>query len=43
MHRQFLDRCQPLGGAQGVRAVPAQRRARREYKDRVSALGTAGP
>ncbi|MFF3091478.1 resolvase [Streptomyces nojiriensis] len=38
VHRQLLARCQPLGGAQGVPAVPAQRKARREYENRVSAL-----
>ncbi|WP_037851378.1 recombinase family protein [Streptomyces sp. NRRL S-340] len=35
VHRQLLDRCQPLDGPQGV---PAQRKARREYENRVSAL-----
>ncbi|MFF9490622.1 hypothetical protein [Streptomyces sp. NPDC014676] len=39
MHRQLFDRCQPLDGAQGVPAVPAQRKARREYENRVSTLG----
>ncbi|MER7699163.1 MULTISPECIES: resolvase [unclassified Streptomyces] len=38
VHRQLLARCQPLDGAQGVSAVPAQRKARREYGNRVSAL-----
>ncbi|WP_261988077.1 hypothetical protein [Streptomyces sp. gb1(2016)] len=38
VHRQLLARCQPLDGAQGVPAVPAQRKARREYENRVSAL-----
>lgn len=43
VHRQLLARCQPLDGAQGVPAVPAQRKARREYENRVSALtSTAG-
>lgn len=27
VHRQFLDRCQPLDGAQGAPAIPAQRKA----------------
>ncbi|MBD9731541.1 recombinase family protein [Streptomyces sp. H28] len=38
VHRQLLDRCQPLDGTQGAPAVPAQRKARREYENRVSAL-----
>ncbi|GGR46299.1 resolvase [Streptomyces netropsis] len=38
VHRQLLDRCQPLDGGQGLPAVPAQRKARREYENRVSAL-----
>ncbi|MEH0573892.1 hypothetical protein QBA54_05210 [Streptomyces sp. B21-108] len=36
VHRQFLARCQPLDG---TLAVPAQRKARREYANRVSNLG----
>ncbi|MEU3092300.1 recombinase family protein [Streptomyces massasporeus] len=36
VHRQLLDRCQPLDG---TRAIPAQRKARREYANRVNALG----
>ncbi|MGW1110851.1 recombinase family protein [Streptomyces albidoflavus] len=43
VHRQLLARCQPLDGGQGAAAVPAQRKARREYESRVSALTTAGP
>ncbi|MBX9396166.1 recombinase family protein [Streptomyces sp. TRM72054] len=39
IHRQLLTRCQPLDGGQGVPAVPAQRKARREYENRVTALG----
>ncbi|MCM2577958.1 hypothetical protein [Streptomyces meridianus] len=42
-HRQLLDRCQPLDGGQGVPAIPAQRKARREYENRVGALTPAGP
>jgi hypothetical protein len=42
VHRQFLTRCQPLGGGHGLPAVPAQRKARREYENRVSTL-TPGP
>jgi DNA invertase Pin-like site-specific DNA recombinase len=37
VHRQLLDRCQPLDGGQGLPAVPAQRKARREYENRVNA------
>ncbi|MDN3028322.1 hypothetical protein [Streptomyces sp. S.PB5] len=36
VHQQLLARCQPLHGAQ---SVPAQRKARREYANRVSTLG----
>ncbi|MEU6865837.1 resolvase [Streptomyces sp. NPDC046876] len=35
VHRQLLDRCQPLDNAA---AIPAQRKARREYANRVSNL-----
>jgi transposase-like protein len=44
VHRQLLARCQPLDGAQVVPlvpfvpVVPAQRKARREYENRVNAL-----
>ncbi|MEV4430883.1 recombinase family protein [Streptomyces sp. R-07] len=38
VHRGLLARCQPLDGSQGLPAVPAQRKARREYENRVSAL-----
>lgn len=38
VHRQLLACCQPLDGAQGIPAAPAQRKARREYENRVSAL-----
>jgi hypothetical protein len=43
VHRQLLDRCQPLDGGQGISAVPAQRKARREYENRVSTLTPTGP
>jgi hypothetical protein len=43
VHRQLLARCQPLDGAQGVPAVPAQRKARREYENRVSTVMPPGP
>ncbi|MGA5565766.1 hypothetical protein ACPCUV_32000 [Streptomyces platensis] len=42
VHRQLLARCQTLNGAQHLLAVPAQRKARREYENRVSTL-TPGP
>ncbi|MEV6810054.1 hypothetical protein [Streptomyces sp. NPDC051132] len=42
VHRQLLARGQPLDGGQGLPAVPAQRKARREYENRVSTL-TPGP
>ncbi|MEU1314842.1 hypothetical protein [Streptomyces tibetensis] len=35
VHRALLNRCQPLAGA---KAVPAQRKARREYENRVNVL-----
>ncbi|MFK0101852.1 recombinase family protein [Streptomyces sp. NPDC091040] len=38
VHRQFLARRQPLDGGQRLPAVPAQRKARHEYENRVSAL-----
>lgn len=38
VHRRLLARCQPLDGAPGTSAIPAQRKARREYENRVSAL-----
>ncbi|MEV0070271.1 hypothetical protein [Amycolatopsis sp. NPDC050768] len=43
VHLGLLARCQPLDGGHGVPAVPAQRKARREYENRVSALTPAGP
>jgi hypothetical protein len=42
IHRQILNRCRLLDGAQGVPAVPAQRKARREYENRVSTLAPSG-
>ncbi|MEH6374306.1 resolvase [Streptomyces sp. KLMMK] len=36
VHRQLLDRCQPLDAAT---TIPTQRKARREYANRVNALG----
>ncbi|MFI6408540.1 hypothetical protein [Streptomyces sp. NPDC050548] len=40
VHRQLLDRCQPLDAPS---AIPAQRNARHEYANRVSALAPIGP
>ncbi|MFP8904610.1 hypothetical protein [Streptomyces atacamensis] len=39
VHLGLLARCRPLDGAWGAPAVPAQRKARREYEDRVTGLG----
>ncbi len=38
VHHQLLNRCQRLNGGPGAPAVPSQRKARREYENRVSAL-----
>ncbi|WP_432104493.1 hypothetical protein [Streptomyces sp. bgisy091] len=38
VHRQLLAHCQPLDGGQGLSAVPAQRKARREYANRIATL-----
>ncbi|MFE7046164.1 hypothetical protein ACFU9X_44345 [Streptomyces atratus] len=43
VHRGLLVRCQPLDGGQGVLAVPAQHKARREYENRVRTLAPTGP
>ncbi|MGW2461819.1 resolvase [Streptomyces sp. NPDC001761] len=43
VHRGLLARCQAVDGAHNLPVVPAQRKARREYENRVSALGAAGP
>ncbi|WP_338059800.1 recombinase family protein [Streptomyces natalensis] len=43
VHRRLLHRSQPLDGGEGVPAVPAQRKARREYENRVGALTPTGP
>ncbi|MFH8515243.1 recombinase family protein [Streptomyces gelaticus] len=40
VHRQLLDRCRPLDAPS---AIPAQRKARREYANRVNALGNETP
>ncbi|WP_241911310.1 hypothetical protein [Streptomyces sp. DH-12] len=39
VHRRLLDLSQPLDGAPGAAVIPAQRKARREYANRVTALG----
>ncbi|MFI6034198.1 hypothetical protein ACIBBD_08520 [Streptomyces sp. NPDC051315] len=38
MPTRLLARCRPLDGGQGVPAVPAQRKTRREYENRVGTL-----
>ncbi|MGC3001555.1 hypothetical protein ACPF8X_25085 [Streptomyces sp. G35A] len=43
VHRQLLTHCQPLDGALGVPAIPGQRKARREYENRVNALVADDP
>ncbi|MFH9745106.1 recombinase family protein [Streptomyces anulatus] len=43
VHSQFLARCQALDGGPGVTAVPAQRKARREYENRVRTLTPPWP
>ncbi|MFQ6146729.1 resolvase [Streptomyces seoulensis] len=44
VHCGLLTRCQPLDGTQDTPAIPAQRKARREYENRVNAFAaTAGP
>jgi hypothetical protein len=43
VHRQLLAHCQPLDGTQGAPSIPAQRKARREYENRVNALPADTP
>jgi transposase-like protein len=43
VHHRLLARCQPLDGGPGTPAVPAQRKARREYENRVTTLTPTGP
>ncbi|MFD3940801.1 hypothetical protein ACFWSF_38805 [Streptomyces sp. NPDC058611] len=43
VHHQLLARCQPLDGGQGIPAVPAQRKGRREYENRISTVTPTGP
>ncbi|WP_234327960.1 hypothetical protein [Streptomyces sp. NRRL F-2664] len=43
VHHRLLARCQPLDGGPGSLAVPAQRKARREYENRGSTVAPTGP
>ncbi|MEU5714513.1 recombinase family protein [Streptomyces sp. NPDC020403] len=43
VHLGLLARCQPLDGGHGIPAVPAQRKARREYENRVNILAPKEP
>ncbi|MFD3752588.1 resolvase [Streptomyces cyaneofuscatus] len=43
VHHRLLARCQLLDGGPGASAVPAQRKARREYENRVITLTPIGP
>ncbi|MFI6661457.1 recombinase family protein [Streptomyces sp. NPDC050523] len=43
VHLGLLARCQPLDGDHGIPTVPAQRKARREYENRVRPFTPAGP
>ncbi|MEU9035370.1 hypothetical protein AB0D45_10805 [Streptomyces sp. NPDC048352] len=43
VHHRLLARCQPLDGREGAPALPAQRKARREYENRVNTLAPTGP
>ncbi|MGW1785301.1 hypothetical protein ACWCQQ_40360 [Streptomyces sp. NPDC002143] len=43
VHRRLLALCQPLDGGQGAQLIPAQRKARREYENRVTTLVPPGP
>lgn len=43
VHVALLARCRPLDGGHGVPTVPAQRKARREYENRVRTLTPTGP
>ncbi|MGW4912759.1 recombinase family protein [Streptomyces sp. NPDC004270] len=38
VHRALLAHCRPLDGAPSTPAIPAQRKARREYENRVNSL-----
>ncbi|MER7000945.1 hypothetical protein [Streptomyces sp. NPDC000410] len=39
VYRQLLALCEVLDGTPGTSAIPAQRKARREYANRVNTLG----
>ncbi|MGW7104511.1 hypothetical protein [Streptomyces sp. NPDC054838] len=39
VHCQFLDLCRPLDDTPGAAAIPSQRKACREYENRVNTLG----
>ncbi|MFF5447123.1 hypothetical protein [Streptomyces sp. NPDC012888] len=41
VHHRLLARCQPLNGGPGLPAISAQRKARREYENRVTGLGAS--
>ncbi|WP_276615656.1 hypothetical protein [Streptomyces sp. A1136] len=43
MHHKLLARCQALDGGPGTPVIPAQRKARRVYENRVSTLAPTGP
>ncbi|MFD9293325.1 hypothetical protein ACFWBV_34775 [Streptomyces sp. NPDC060030] len=43
VHHQLLARCQPLDGIPDTATIAAQRKARREYENRVSALASTEP
>ncbi|MCX5443649.1 MULTISPECIES: hypothetical protein [unclassified Streptomyces] len=38
VHRQLLAHCQSLDGTPGTSAIPAPRKARREYGNRLNTL-----
>ncbi|MDX3385276.1 resolvase [Streptomyces niveiscabiei] len=43
VHRRLLIRCQSLDDIPDASAIPAQRKARREYENRVTALASNTP
>ncbi|MFJ8086256.1 hypothetical protein ACIQ6Y_37525 [Streptomyces sp. NPDC096205] len=43
IHCQLFARCQPLDGTPDTPVIPAQRKARREYENRVRTLEPIGP
>ncbi|MFE4539361.1 resolvase [Streptomyces scopuliridis] len=38
IHRRLPDLCQPLDGTPGTSVIPAQRKAHREYENRINSL-----